>query len=671
MMADTKRINELVNEALLLYAELALKPESDYFDQRLIEELNVSRDLDPTGLTTFMMLRGQTDRFLDTTTFSARRVLLEYDAFRAEVGRIYDLFKLVEDPEVVALIEQFQTELRAMAGRYKLTDRKAFESLLADKGLLAVVRRNALRSMQTLEAHQFLQGAGSPEPLKVHGSVYEFWNINSVLAAMRGQEYAGVSLCLIRDPAQVMASYFCFAVRNGDNITILTDREEGPHPLYYQMSRRPGRTLAERAERHHFPYELLDLEAEIGSAGTVKDLHARQREQLVPINTEAVPLKALGALEADQFVWAGLVLNLLAEKYGGAEPERTKEVSYTGEMVAQPTALVSGESSLVRAGHYKLLNLRTLTGADVTAEKTRRQWRQKPTGVHEWMIERYGAQVPDEVLNPVGDAQAKQLTGEHAKGLTMRHDHGLSGRHTHKVEFEALSPTTFGSRKKLQRDRVWAARVNQCRYVQALADKEYKREAGKVQAWMRQRVQAQREYILNAAAAGEIDLPDVPFNGLSSSMSGEPVTHRQMWQQVNDYFDGNLVQLTEDCVLGTWSGRQRPEWRCADTGQGASVMTVIEPTCPEAYARLFGVSVDELHFGLRHRYRHEPYEGNSILQRLDPSDWQLDNPWNELKVKVFVALSKTAANARRRAQGLAPRTTAEWEEMRPAKRRRY
>lgn len=675
MMTDPHLINDLVNRALLLYGELALRPKANWFDRDLIDELNASRDLDPTGLTTFMLLRGQTDSFLDTKTFSARKVLLHYDEFRRETARIYELLQTVEDPAVVELIETFQAELRQMADRYAYADRDAFEKAITDKGWLAYVRRNALRSMQTLDVHQFVQGKGSPEPLQVSGSVYEFWNVNSVLAAMRGQGYPGVTLCLIRDPAQVMASYFLFAVRNGDNITVLTDIEEGPHPLYYQMSRRPGRTLDERAQRHHFPYELLELEPVLGSGGNVKDLRAKTRTQLVRINTEAVPMKKLGELDPDQFVWAGLVMHLLAEKYGGADPALLPEVSYTGQMVVEPHALVGAESGLVAAGQYAPLQLPVLTRADVTAETTAEQWDGETVGHNEWMVARYGERVPDAVLNPVGIEAARQLTGQMQKGggLTRVHDAGMWGEQEVKESLEALSPTTFGTPAKLQRDRLWAARTNQCRVIQAAAEAEYKRDKGKVRAWLIAQTQARRDFIIDACARGELVLPDVPFEGKPTTFgfdrdevakSGE-ARDRNMLRQWHDRGFADLVDHSKRPTLGTLDNSRRPYWFCPVTGGPAALFSQVEPTCPEALAALFGCTVDELPFGLQHYYVSEPYSGNPILRRLDPSDWVLDNPWNRLRVKVYVALSKTAVNDRRRAQGLTPYGAADWERLTP------
>jgi hypothetical protein len=181
--------------------------------------------------------------------------------------------------------------------------REKLAKFLEDKYSVAQIRLSALRSMNELEACQFMQGDASSDALKVNHWVYEFWNINSLIAAMGGQKFDGVSLCLIRDPEEVMASYFVFAVRNGENITILTDREEGPHPLCWRMTRRPDRDMVARWDKNWFPYHLLDLEEVKDADGNVKGFVAGKHEGLVPYNLEAAKVQSIAELAPAEFVW--------------------------------------------------------------------------------------------------------------------------------------------------------------------------------------------------------------------------------------------------------------------------------------------------------------------------------------------------------------------------------
>ena len=84
----------------------------------------------------------------------------------------------------------------------------------------------------------------------------------------------------------------------------------------------------------------------------------------------------------------------------------------------------------------------------------------------------------------------------------------------------------------------------------------------------------------------------------------------------------------------------------------ASVFGVVRPDCGLAIAELLGVAFEELPFGLQRFETFRAYSGNSILNRLDPSDWVLRNPWRNLSLSVIVALSRRAYNAERKRLGL-------------------
>lgn len=675
LMYSSTNINELVNEALLAYGKLAkLNPKGStlrhWHDRDQIEALNESRELDTTGLTTFMMLRGLMDHFISSATFTAKHIFTQRDKFDAELASILHVLEMVENPVVTGIIGEFKAELGKMAEYFFVKDRKAYNDLISDKYDLAYVRRDALRSIERLDTYQFTQGKPDPEPLKVNGAIYEFWNINSLLAGLQAQNIAGVSLCLIRDPDEVMASYFAFAVRNGDTITILTDREEGAHPAFYRMSRRPARTLESRAERHWFPYHLLELKR----TGDGRRLYAQERKNLVPYNAEAVKLKRIGELLPEEIVWTGLVLDLINERYG-KNNLLLPQLSYTGEMVVKPEALVGNTSALVLSGLYKPLEVQPLKLDDVSAQTTVAQWERKVSEYNEWMIERYGEDVPEAVLNPVGRNQALQLEGKHKRALKVKRRHGMWPDTVEQLELESLSAVTFGTQEKLEKDRLWAARVNQCKIIQGLAEAEYEREHEKVLEWCQQRVKENRAYLLEACASGELILPHITFKSAAYNEPEHESFPRQdeLLQGEHDALRQKVGKSLYECfkgfigpkqlLLGRYSNRGRSRWLCAvQPDTTASVFSIIEPTCSEALGAIFKVSVSEMPFGLQNWSVDEPYTGNSILDRLDPSDWVLENPWRKLNLKVYVSLSKTAINEMRRRLDLPKRLWSETEE---------
>ena len=73
------------------------------------------------------------------------------------------------------------------------------------------------------------------------------------------------------------------------------------------------------------------------------------------------------------------------------------------------------------------------------------------------------------------------------------------------------------------------------------------------------------------------------------------------------------------------------------------------------------MAVAELPWPLQHWYSDAPYHGNSIIRRIEPSDWVLDNPWmsshrrhTSHTMTVTMVLSRSALRARRKHLGLPP-----------------
>lgn len=676
LRAETKmNINEIVNLSLERWVDLigykgkvkgprligASVKAPPGFDARTLEEtvdmLNESRELDKSGLTTFMMLRGMVEWYLQNYKFSAYNLLLDPAPIAVELKRMKAIRESVEHPEVVEIIRDFQGKLKAAALQYKVRSGRemdALESLIQDKYDLGMIRRDALRTIERMEAHQFTQGATDPiETVKFSPQVYEFWNVNSLLSAMRGQKVSGITMCLIRDPDEMFASYFIFAIRNGANLTILTDREKVPHPEFHRMARRPDRDLERRAARNWFPYHLLGFKEKTEDQPR---LRFKERNQLVPMNTEAVTLKDIRDLGPEEFVWATLMFDLIREKFW-VEKVKLPELSYTGEMVVEPHALVGATSGLVKDGAYTPLFMPPLTKADMTNEVLEKQWAQPPRHHNAWMTERYGPEVPDEVLSPVGEEAAKLLAATHYPG-----DVRIGVFETKPKMLESLSPTNFGTKDDLQRDRLWAARRNQMKIIQDKAQADFEANREKVEKWYRDKITSNCKFIIDACAKGSLPLPWSRVERMGDHWNegvklGEKTTE-SLKMGVGKYYHKAFEYLgsAPKFRLGSWEMYSGEAYCAERTDTKATVFFIISPRSPEALAILAGVKKEELPWGLQHWILDEPYHGNSILNRLDPEDWALKNPWipenRGIDCRVMVALCKGAFHARRKSLGL-------------------
>lgn len=685
--------------------------------EKQIRNLQDLAVLDPSLLTCWMLVGAFVREWLEARAINTYHLVAFPKETQAELALSQEVWALCRCTAVERVVAAFQdTVLRGLErtlGKRREDARGDPKAWIEDPYLLAVLRRDALLAVDAgdgldsgrtrdkacgLELHQFTQGACAPgsDPV-LADAVYEFWNINSLIRALRSAQFPdqAVVVCLIRDPEEPLHSFFVLGIRNGDVISVLTDRSKAhqEHPLRKKLGRKPDRELDARSSRWWFPYELIDTAVTADG----KEVYAKARTALVPLNAEAAPLRALADLHPATLVWLALVLDLVRVRFF-LEDRRALTVSYTAEMIRVPHALIDARAALVREGQYAPLDLPPLDVArDLSPENMAAQMRSPATGWNRWMVDRYGDRVPEELLDVVGEDERKRLVDTTRTKLPMPGgeiitpfpessphfhtvDHSLSIAHLpHRspdngvgpVKLLGLDPTVFGSAERLQRDRLWTAQYNRMQVIQRLAVDEFARTRDDVLSWYAARVQANGKTLQEALARLSFTLPfpryltaeelkkrtgtDWPFQqGLTRWVAVEeealrwgvgPAWHSSVtrWYRAGERTDaprGSSEFVYAPNIVGKKRSDLHP----------AGVFGVLNPVNAEAVARVCGVTVADLPWQLQHYTSDllEPYRGNSNLDRLDPQD-SLENPWNALPLCVGVSLTRVEINAKRKA----------------------
>lgn len=621
------------------------------------------RELDPSGLSTYLRMRAVFRQYLEGMKTTAWAIITDPDDVEAKAAPMREFWKLLDVPDVLEEISRFRDIVRDACRHYGMLDLDDdFMSWMDAEGL-SVLRRDAISSMDKLKAHQFTQGKGVDTPLLAHPEVLEFWNVPSLLVYLRNQPVSGITLVLLRDPEHALAgSFFAFAIRNGDTITLVHDRPNAPHPDYKRMTRRPDKAFYRRAAANWFPYDLMKLE--IDEHG--RQLYAKARTDLVPLNAIGAPIGKLSDLPPANLIWVSLMFSLLADRYG-RENHQLPDLAYTGEMIRRPFALVGEHGALVRNGQYHVLELDPVT-PHTAREKAAYEW--KSTGFMDWMVDRYDKDVPAAVYDLVGAHEALQLQVQHfvmpREGPTMRGE-------DHRTTIRGLDGMMFGTKEVLDKERHWVANRNRAVFIQRLADQEYRAERDKIARWYKEHVTANRDVLLNAVVAGKLIVPRwrpremagfYPYRSPGVSDADYEAEVKEWKRRSESYFDeANIVSQEANDEVRLWVpvGVEIGGKYCADRPKVvASVGWYMRPTCPGALAILAGVTVDELPWALKHWYIRKPYGGNPILDRVDPIE-DLRNPWidglpgersESFWGGVRVRMSKRAVAARRKALGL-------------------
>ena len=681
-----------MDEALALWAEMTgIDPEKGrhlsgtlggWETESMFRDLHEARDLDPSGVTCFMLLRAFTRAWAESLQIDAWSIVQGFPDPKDQtlLAAIQKMMALLGRPDFREEEAEFKALVRRAVASYDAL-REDVEAWLKCDYEMALIRRDALRSMRTLEAHQFCRGAAAPDAdrPKYGTRLYEMWNMPSLVRALLGQRMPGISLVLLRDEAAPLASFFCLAVGNGENAVVLTDREAGPHPQFKHMARRPGRDLERRAAQHHFPYELLTTKSD--SRG---DAYVPRRNELARIQEVAIPLAEFSALAPDTVIWLALVFELVRQEYflGGRV---LPELSYTKEMVRYPHALVAADSALVKEGTYRPLDVTPRTVEDVrsNAPALLAQWQIPPVGHHQWMVDRYAAQVPAEVLNLLGREDVRALPG-HLNPEKPKWDHDLERfQGTGDTEIEralaeiavgkghnrllTVDPVTFGTKEAVLRDVDWTARYNLCVVIQRLADREYQAtrdsiyrrqiriDEPKPGGWFHARIHERRAWLVDAALRGSLLAPapvprrDYGYEGWGFRNTSEADTVEMLQVNLGDtYKHRQIAGLVIYSPSGTWN-------HCAVSDTVSSYWATFSPQDANGISLLTGVPVEKLPWQLQiWRKDDDLYHGNAILDRLDPAEWLLHNPWSRLGLSVSLSLGRRYANKRRKELGLPP-----------------
>ena len=679
--STSQSLNEILNEAIPRWAKLTgtklgtnkytftIGSDSEFqsYDlKKYIDDLNESRSIDMSGTTAILLLRGLFEAYVEEKSVKLHTLLYAPDSVESSIAKLREFHELISQPVCEEAAATFKETLREAAVHYGY-DLSKLKEQLADERALGQLRLAASRSLDKLATHQFAQGDRDPKPLQYNREIFEFSSINSFISALRQQLISGITLALIRssnDDGDVYKAYFVLGLRNGETITVLTDFEEGAHPEYHNVTRRPDRRLEERAQQHWFPYRLL-------SADPVKHRQVKDKTAIVKKDAKATPIAEIESLEPSEFIWLTLLFDLVANKFD-RDDYKTPELSYTGEMVVTPHALVEGTSALVRAGHYRPLVLPKLTAETATPELAENR---KPLGHNAWLEDRYRDRVPEILLDVVGERGALDAAKEAGKLLPgkvkgellpeIRKQRGVIGwgrdYRLEPLHPMALDPTTFGTRRDIEKNHAWYARQNLIKGIQRLATAEFVAKHKMIVSWYRKRIERNMAFIWKAVATGELLAPTTEW--MSREEHDFPREDKLRWKErnilsqkqapkYNPFYSGpNAI------MFGGWDKYRNCNVCAVDPPARATVFTTISPDNPRALALLMGIPEKRLPWPLQHWSTREPYTGNSILDRVDPQDSRLDDPWRHLDLTLSISLCKRAYNRLRKEHGL-PKTDA-------------
>lgn len=634
----------------------------DYTVSTMHRALEEALQVDPTGITTYLLLDAVSTMYLQERSFSMVELLEEPERTAEYLLKAKQFRELARDPEITDIGNAFALSMR-QALRHYHADSTEVMKVLENRHKMAYLRRDAFRSIEKLRVDQFLRGEHEPDEAApaYNQSVHQFWNINSLVDTACRQP-SGVTLNLVRDPDDFQ-SYFAFAIRNGGNLFILSDVPEYSHPMQRFMSRRPDRAFSSRASRNWFPYDLMNLKVDEENERIYAD--TKKRVNLIPLQQEVDKLKRINELEPEEILWIVMMFDLIVERFWDKKFQ-AKELSYTGAMVVEETPLIeSAQRANLPVTTYQTLNAPHLTTSMLSDDESKEAYGKDGGSPNKWMEERYADRVTDDALNIVDTPEKLRYLPPLKGGRHDPKNHEdavvseggivcVDAEADKKLPFwnkegrysiEEFDATSFGTAKEIENNRRFIARHNQAKVIQRLADEEYAERKEEVMAWWSKAIQRNSDQLLNMAAQPDgcwvkVDKERWP----NAQIYGRFRTDRNERQMVccytNKEWRDQLMGLSCGVALHQGYRHRDDTFLCYLNGTSSSFTILFQPQTADELALLAGCKNEDMPDVLQHWCADSDNHGNQILSRIDPMSWVPRNPWEKMQFNVVMRLSK-------------------------------
>lgn len=601
------------------------------------------------GITGLLLMDAFVEDYLNDRSLSINSILRDYEGSMNYIKKCHKLYEVLRCPEMEEVRQGFMEGILSALKSYNYLDDDT-EAVLADRHFIAFIRYSAMNSADKLRPFQFTKGEADNDRPKYLDTINEWWNVNSLIRGLAAMPKSGITLNLINDPNGFF-SYFAFGMRNGQTITLFTDKPDYDHPLQKYMSRRPDREFDKRYAANYFPYDLMEFSRNQKGDPVMKQSWEERR--LTLYQEKAHPIGRIGNIRPEEKVWTILMFDLIVEKFW-RQNLLLPELSYTGDMVKVNTLLLDApECKALALTDYKPINAPEIHTQELTADLMQEQCASYGrTGQHDWMEKRYGDKAGTQVLNLIEDESKTLYITSGCQDVcvaTQKEQQHIqtwktwpSGIKEKRVILHALDPCEFGTEEQLHKDRVWIARYNKAKVIDMLAQEEFDAEIENVKSWYKEKVSGNLQNLMGAIAKGEFIASDFIYKSFDH-IPGKMKNIYRIYDMLDkdDKDDMRWHGLSQDFVRFTPGWERGRGWSCYITGGKSQYIAIFRPKTAEALAAVCNCSVKDLPVFLQNWATEDRYCGNSILDRIDPVEWAITNPWRKgFKPNIVFHLSK-------------------------------
>lgn len=595
-------------------------------------------------------------KFLKSRSFSLYEIYYGDQKVLDKIKEINEMKSLIDTYDINSYYTEIVDMYKKALNHYGINDDKAID-ILEEKENFLELKVNALKALESLEVMQFKAGSFSDNVPKYNKNIYMFTDINILLnAVMNDSTFNGITLNLIYNESHFESSYFCFVIKNGENVYIVGDIPNYSHPMFEEMSRCPGRRMAERVELFNFPYELLEISG--NRYGLQSDIAG------LAVSEKYTVIGTLADCNAFSIVWLINMFALIKEKFFDNHIETGKQY-YTGAMLEIP-GITKNETSLAIVKDYDSVIIDKMSIDDTINKKL--EYSHESVGLTSWIVDRYKNQVSEELLNKISNEKHEKVSASTAVAVAGND----------KLDIIGEVYTTIGTKEDFDYRHAWLNRYNLACAIDYLFKKEIEERTSELISWYRNAVENNMEMIFEAIAKGELITTEYRYNKLTEDgekkfYNGEHVDYRDedcfdktcnyqrknnmlsisLWQEVDNFYSSRRKQLffqkdTKGLKYG-WN------YGCYVNNKKPVIIASIDVSGPQAIADVCGCKIEDLPDLLQH---YSPVKelsyGNYIISNIDPMDWIIRNHLASLNFNIGILLSKSSYNDICKKYGIKP-----------------
>jgi len=608
---------------------------------------------DPSGVSTMLAIGDEINEIPSTG---------RYASATRKIG-FYKIKFILEQPVVCNFITDQASHLISLVSKFKpdLSE----QNIKWIKSYPIEVVNYSLNTFNSLKKVQASTGLNSDEQPVFSKLVFMFNNTRDLKEKMN-QLPNGMALCIIRNtnPAD---SIFVIAVKRGQNLFLLSDQPNYPHPLKAgAMASRNNRYNAERMEGSLLPYEMLNL---VWSDGARRVEESSISTAMIKADEKLKVVGSIDQMRIDTILWFGLTCDLCIERYfKNKTTEPMLGIVDNVQIKANFLTYGSAKTDLVVVNESNTLVVKTSKELDRKEFEKSFPTVKKRFHLNGWMQKKYADQVDSNLLYaPQVQADEKHLLGvKEMKGteiITM-YDSYNAKKH---ISLRSVDNKTLATVDEFQGNNDFIARVNQSKMIEQLALRDFKDNKDKILKWFSKAAVKNIPNLIDDLTSLNHERFDISKIVRSSEGCGliprsifrmihlaeAPQHSRFIWSK--DTKNKPSVFLEALKLYSKREGRTSCYFdKELDIEQDdAELRLYLNISNAYDISIVTGIPVDKLPLELQTYGLTEGNLHSYMDSFVDPLD-TIQNPWDNLKLRFSLPVSKKGLNIKRKALGLKP-----------------